>query len=85
MGEVEASELREGLSDALDRAAFKGERVYVLRHGKRVAALVPAEDLKALEALEDSGDLAAARRAVRAAAEAGEKSIPWDEARKRLA
>lgn len=85
MGQVKASELRDGLSDALDRAALKGERIVIVRNGKRVAALVSAQDLEELERLEDRSDLAAARRAVREAAEAGEEPIPWDEARKRLA
>ena len=43
------------------------------RHGKDVAAVVPIEDLRLLEELEDRLDLDAAREALR---EPG-ASIPW--------
>jgi prevent-host-death family protein len=81
---VKATELREKLSDTLGRVTYGGERVTVIRSGKPVAALVPIDDLAALEALEDREDLRAALEAIRRAEADGEKPIRWDEARKRL-
>lgn len=45
------------LSEAVRRAA-RGERVVLRRGGRRVAAVVPLADLKALEELEDRLDVA---------------------------
>lgn len=47
--EISALELHGSLSDTLSRVAFGGERVAIKRHGKRIAALVSAHDLAALE------------------------------------
>jgi len=46
---MDVSALREGLSDALNRAGFGGERIVLERRGKAVAALVPLRDLERLE------------------------------------
>ncbi len=45
--------LRETLSDILSRVRHTGERVIITRSGKPVAALVPVNELRALEKLED--------------------------------
>ena len=45
--------LRETLSDILSRVRHTGERVIITRSGKPVAALVPVDELRALEKLED--------------------------------
>jgi prevent-host-death family protein len=37
------------LGDLLDRAGFRGERIAITRHGKRVAVLVSVDDLKLLD------------------------------------
>lgn len=44
--------------------AYGGERVVLTRHGRRVAAVVPIEDLDLLEQLEDAADLDAVREAL---------------------
>lgn len=41
------------------------ERVVLHRHGRDVAAIVPLDDLRILEELEDRADVAAARRRLR--------------------
>jgi prevent-host-death family protein len=64
MTRLRASQVREAFAGTLDRVG-KGERIVVERHGRRIAAMVPVEDLDALEALEDREDIAAARRALR--------------------
>ncbi len=65
MKRLAASEARESFAETLNRVAYRGERVVMHRRGKPVAALVPLEDLAALEALENKRDLAAARKALR--------------------
>jgi len=79
MAHTSASDLREGLADLLNRVSYNRERVAIRRHGKTVAVLVPAEDAELLEALEDQGDIDAARKALR---ERG--SIPWRDVKARL-
>lgn len=79
MKTLEASRARQDFSDALNTVAYTGERIVINRHGKRVAVLVPIDDLDLLEALEDRIDLAQAKKALK---EKG--TIPWDETKKKL-
>ncbi len=51
------------LADALNRAAYAGERIILARDGKPTAALVSISDLKLLEELENRADLRAALKA----------------------
>jgi prevent-host-death family protein len=60
-----ATDLRDSFSETVNRVAFQGERIPLERHGKTVAALVSADDLELLQALEDRIDLAAARQALK--------------------
>src|SRR5260221_14683110 len=63
MSEMTATDARERFSEAL--AAANREPVFITRHGKRIAALVTAEFYeRAIEALEDAEDVAAARAAL---------------------
>ena len=79
-----ASKLEQPLARSLDRVASKRERVIVRRNGRNVAAIVPMEDLAALEELEDRRDLKLARKALADAKKKGEKPIPWTKAKKEL-
>ncbi len=65
MTTLAATAFRDSFSETVNRVAYQGERIALERHGKTVAALVSAEDLELLQALEDRVDLAAARRALR--------------------
>ena len=56
-------EARRQLADALNRVAYGGERIVLMRRKKGVAALVSMEELKLLEELEDRADLRAALKA----------------------
>ncbi|MFZ2173323.1 MAG: type II toxin-antitoxin system prevent-host-death family antitoxin [Rhodococcus sp. (in: high G+C Gram-positive bacteria)] len=62
--EVTSGDLRGHLADVLNRTAYAGERVVVTRHGKRIAAVIPADDLELLEALENARDAAALEQAI---------------------
>jgi len=79
MKTLEASTLRQGISDALNTVAYTGERISIRRHGKPVAVLVSVEDAAMLEAIEDRLDVAEAKKALK---EKG--SIPWAEVKKQL-
>lgn len=62
--EITSGDLRGHLADVLNRTAYAGERVVVTRHGKRIAAVIPADDLELLEALENARDVAALEQAI---------------------
>lgn len=78
MPRIPATKVRQAFSEALDRVAHRGERITLQRRGKDVAALVPIEDLRAIEAIEDKIDREATRKARK------EKSIPYERVRKEL-
>ena len=77
---ITSSTARAQFADLVNRAEYAGERTIVHRRKKPVAAVVPIEDLKRLERLEDEIDLAEARKAMK---EKG-KSIPWAQIKKEL-
>jgi prevent-host-death family protein len=60
---MSVAKIRNNLADALNRAAYGGERVILERRGKPVAALVSINDLQLLEQLENEADLSAVRKA----------------------
>ena len=76
MSERRISEAREAFSTTVNRVAFGGERVVLTRHGKRVAAVVPIEDLELLESLEDARDLDEVRAAL--SDPANREAIGWE-------
>ncbi len=83
MAEIAVSDARVHLADVVSRAAFAGERTYLTRRGRRVAAVVPAElleEFEAIEAAEDAADVAAAAAAIK---EGGEP-VPLETVRAEL-
>lgn len=82
MSEHRISEAREAFSTTVNRVAFGGERVVLTRHGKRVAAVVPMEDLELLEALEDARDLDEIRDAL--ADPANRDRVAWEDLKAQL-
>ncbi|MEO8561571.1 MAG: type II toxin-antitoxin system Phd/YefM family antitoxin [bacterium] len=75
-----ASQARERFSEILNEVAYGNERMVLQRHGKDVAAVISAEDLKRFEELEDRADLLEMARVL----EKGEAPIPWDQAKAEL-
>ena len=65
MTRMDATKARADFSDTLNRVAYGGRRILLLRRGKPVAAMIPAEDLTRLEELEDAEDVRAAKKALR--------------------
>ena len=79
---IDTSVARDGLSDTLNRVSYGKERIVIKRHGKELAALVPMEDLRFLEELEDRLDLEEAHAALAEAEEKG--TIPWEKVKEDL-
>jgi prevent-host-death family protein len=82
VSERRISEARESFSTTINRVAFGGERVVLTRHGRRVAAVVPIEDLELIEALEDANDLEDFRAAL--ADPANRDRIRWEDLKAQL-
>ncbi len=72
---ITTGKAREQLSNVINRAAFGKERVVLTRRGKEIAAVVPIEDVKLLEEIEDRIDLEEARAALAETKLKG--TIPW--------
>ena len=82
MATLSTVKARGNFSDLVNRSAYGKERVVLTRRGKGVAAVVPIEDLKLLEAIEDRLDLDDIEKAL--ADPKNKKSIPWDKVKKDL-
>ena len=67
---------REQLSTVINRAAFGKERIVLTRRGKEIAPVVPIEDVKLLEEIEDRIDLKEARAALAQVKSKG--TIAWE-------
>ena len=80
MKRIRVVELRQKLSDILNRVEYPGERAIIHRRDKEAAAIISIEDLHLLERLireeEDRIDIAAAH-----AARAEEDYIPYEDFR----
>ncbi|HEY7034046.1 MAG TPA: type II toxin-antitoxin system Phd/YefM family antitoxin [Thermomicrobiales bacterium] len=68
---ISTVEAREKFSEVVNRAAFGQERIVLTRRGKALAAVVPIEDLKWMEELEDRLDIEEARAALKEDREQG--------------
>jgi prevent-host-death family protein len=74
------SDARTQLAAIVDQARARHEPVYVTRRGRRVAAVIDADDLDRILALaEDMADIRAAEQARAEMKATGEAPIPWDE------
>jgi prevent-host-death family protein len=73
------------LAEAVDHATGEHEPVYLFRRGRRVAAIVDADDLDRMtELAEDMFDIREAERAREEMRETGEAPTPWDEVKAEL-
>lgn len=82
MGQVNTVDARAQFSEIINRAAFGKERIILTRRGKEIVAVVPIEDVKLLEALEDRIDLEEARTALLEAKKKG--TVSWQKIKKDL-
>ncbi|MDF9878207.1 type II toxin-antitoxin system Phd/YefM family antitoxin [Cellulosimicrobium cellulans] len=79
MSELTVTEARARLADVVDEARVGHDPVYLTRRGRRVAAVIDADDLdRLIEAAEDLADLRAAQAARDELADAG-GAVPWEQ------
>lgn len=79
MTELSLSEARARLADVVDTARVDHDPVWLTRRGRRVAAVVDAEDLARLhQAAEDLADITGADEARRELA-GGAETVPWEQ------
>ncbi len=77
---LSVSEARRQLSSIIDRVGVEHSPVYLARRGRRVAAVIDADDLDQLLALaEDMADIRAAEQAREEIRVTGEAPIPWEQ------
>ena len=82
MNTITTVDAREHFSELINRTSYGKERVLLTRRGKGVAVLIPLEDLRLLEEMEDQLDLLDAKKALREAKEEG--TISLDKFKKEL-
>jgi prevent-host-death family protein len=81
MTKIGVSDVREHLSEIVDRTRYTHERVVLTKRGRDVGAIVPMEDLRLLEMFEDQIDMDLARQAL---TEAGDERVSYESLRKKL-
>ncbi|HJD55499.1 MAG TPA: type II toxin-antitoxin system Phd/YefM family antitoxin [Rickettsia endosymbiont of Pyrocoelia pectoralis] len=67
MSNITTSEAREHFSEIINRTSYGKERIILSRRGKDLAAVIPIEDLKLIELIEDKLDLQEAKEAIKEA------------------
>lgn len=78
MSEMTVTDARARLADVVDAARVEHSPIYLTRRGKRVAAVIDADDLdRLIAAAEDLADLEDAA-AARAEIASGHAAIPWE-------
>lgn len=82
MPNISTVEARNKFSNIINRVAFGKERVILTRRGEELVALIPAEDVFLLEAMENQFDLEDARAALKEAQEKG--AIPLEAFKKEI-
>ena len=74
------SEARKNLSSIIDRVRDEHTPIYLARRGRRVAAVIDADDLdEIIELAEDMADIRAAEAARADMQATGEAPIPWEQ------
>ena len=82
MASVPFSEARTHLTDIVNEVAYGGERIILTRKGKQLVAIIPLEDLRALEILENKIDLEDAKKVLRDIEKHG--TVSWEDTKKEL-
>ena len=77
---VTVSDARDQLASIIDRARTEHEPIFLSRRGRRVAAVIDADDLERLiELAEDMADIRAADESRAEMRRTGVEPTPWDE------
>jgi prevent-host-death family protein len=77
---ISTGDARKQLANIMNRVAFGKETFVLTRRGKALAALVPVEDLKLLQEIEERMDVEDAWKA----RSESEETIAWEELKKEL-
>lgn len=80
MAALNVTQARRDFATVLSRVEHHGERIVLRRHGRDVVAIVPADDVRLLEAIEDRMDIEEAISRLRD----GQKPVAYDAVRKQL-
>lgn len=75
--EIAISEARADLGPVTNRVCYGGETVYLTKHGRRAAAVVPAAAAELLEQVEDLLDGEAVESVLEALADGTETRVPF--------
>lgn len=79
MSDVSTSDARNNFADIIARVQKHPAPVYLTRHGKRIAAVIAADEMdRLLELAEDMEDIRAANEARLEMKESGEEPVPWE-------
>ena len=70
------SDIRGDFAEIINRVSYGGERITIKRHNKHLAVIIPYEDAKLLEAIEDRVDLTEAKKALLEVEKEG--TVPFD-------
>ena len=82
---INITEARKQLAAIIDLVRAEHEPVYLTRRGRRVAAVIDADDLAAIiDLAEDMADIRAAEAARVEMKETGEQPIPWEDVKAEL-
>ncbi|XVN41498.1 MAG: type II toxin-antitoxin system prevent-host-death family antitoxin [Rickettsia endosymbiont of Argas persicus] len=79
---ITTSVAREYFSEIINRSSYGKERIILSRRGKDLAAVIPIEDLKLIELIENKLDIEEAEEAIREAKLKG--TISLDEFKKEI-
>lgn len=82
MSLIPVSKARYDMKDLVNRVAYGKERIYLTFHDKKMVAIVPIEDVEALEAMERAEDIRIAEERIEKAEKEG--TYTSDELKKRL-
>ncbi len=72
MARMTMTAARQSFADTVNRVVYGKERIILQRRGRKLAAMIPIQDLELLEAIEREADLRAAKKALK---EKG--TAPW--------
>jgi prevent-host-death family protein len=76
MESMSTVQARSQFAELVNRAAYGRERIILTRRGKQVVAIVPIDDLRFLEEVEDRLDLERAKAALAEADDEG--TVSWE-------
>jgi prevent-host-death family protein len=84
MVRIPAVKIRDELADIVNRVAYGGERVVIVRRGRDAAAIVSMDDVMRLEELENVHWSKEADKALADAERRGERPVPFERVERRL-